>query len=458
MERWLETKAELTKDFPSLLSKIERRDGGKPYADNGDRIVDQIIFDELSKHTGVPPYDPYLVENLINATVKLLDRCLGYRTALYDIEGIACKQALDYKLFKDQLPFLKTIELAKHIKDQNDVLKTGNEDAAKSFAKDKAPLNQGFSQVATATANSSDKGAKGEGDRQTAVENKWTKAEEYQAALQARHSAKGHALNFAERFENIRVLLVQDVGIAYDKMRCIEEGANEIFRDAPVTIPKLPSPSADDYLGKMLYWIRSLIDELEKGLSAEFEFVHVVHLHTPRINHKRKTKQLIKDPVWNAAMVPAGSGLLTFDLKIANEFPSGFFSHLRLSGIGVAYSKDFIEGGQLSYNRLSAVVFPPPGAKFFSGSSAPRSPVILESVSTIDKDFASKLTSADSIQNIDPRGPWSILVSPNIGFCDSTARLIQAGPLVQQVTDIKLLLKIRAIASSAPRDWAGFDY
>ncbi|TPK53796.1 MULTISPECIES: hypothetical protein [unclassified Mesorhizobium] len=461
MDTWLETKARLTKKFPALLSSIETKQGGNKYADNGDRIVDQIIFDELSKRTVIPPYDPYLVENLINSSVKLLDRCANYRTALYDIEGTACKQALDYQLFNDQLPFLETIELAAYVRDQNEKLHDGNKTASTFFSGETGPLNKGFSAVASATADSSKIAFDGEALRQEAVKKKWEKAVAYQKELESRHSAKGHALNFGERFDNIRVLLIQDICMAYDKLRCIEVGAKEIFRSAPVVITALPPPSVDDYLGKMVYWIRALIDELEKGLAAEFEFVHVVHLRTPRTPHKGNAKQRITTSDWNRIMAPRGTGLLTFNLADDHpEFPSAFFSHLRLIGIGVAYSKDFIEGGRINYNRLSAIVFPPTGAEFFSVPGAPRAPIILETVSTIDKDFASRTDTPDSIQNIDPRGTWSILVSPNVGFCDNRPHLIQSetGTLTEQVTDIKLVLRLRAIASSAAEQWSGFDY
>jgi hypothetical protein len=126
--------------------------------------------------------------------------------------------------------------------------------------------------IATTSADSADKAVTGEQDRKKNVDTKWAAADQYQKALQDRYSTPGHALNYGERYLRLKDLIEQDVGIAFQKLRCLTNARNWLF-DLKL---KMDNPTEFGYLDYLIGLARTLIDQVERSTIEEIDFDHVV--------------------------------------------------------------------------------------------------------------------------------------------------------------------------------------
>jgi hypothetical protein len=201
----------------------------------GDVSVDSIVYDVTSKLLHVePPYDPYQIETLVSSASSLLDRCLTYRREMYDLEERAVRRALEYQLFNDQYDAQLNIELAASLEDQRELERDAQLAGSTAFKNATGDaLAPGFAAITDGSAQSSQKAVEAEKARKAWVNKKWEKLKDFQIALQGRHNTPGHSLNYGERFNRTRAFLEQDIAAAYQKAKCIELAAYEIFAAHP---------------------------------------------------------------------------------------------------------------------------------------------------------------------------------------------------------------------------------
>jgi len=407
---------------------------------------DLVVFnrtDDLLKHT-LPPFDPYQVESLISSASTLLDRCLAYRREFYDLEEQAVRRALEYKLFLDQREPLEAIELAAYVEEQRRLEQQGQHNGAIKFGYDRlSDLSKGFAAVTEGSATSSAKAIEGEQDRKKNVRKKWAALDEYQTALQARHSTPGHPLNYRERLDRTRAFLEQDIGIAYQKIRCIQPAVNKIFGLSS----SLKPPFEVGYLDYLVIFLRDVIEQVEVATVEEVDFEHVVSLHQPRAlkPDSSSQSQLVPSGPWNAAF---GAGYLSFSLD--KEFPQAV-KRLRIRAIGVSMLSESPADENNRLRSSTAIIFPPSVDDLLSpGNASARPPVLIEKICQYDP-AATRLAALQAVNNIDPRvDKWQLQLSTNLMFPDGNSH----GRSVNQIKEIKLHLKLSAILDKAPASWS----
>jgi hypothetical protein len=324
----------------------------------GDVSVDTIVHKVTSDFLSVePPYDPYQIELLVSSASSLLDRCLTYRREMYDLEERAVRRALEYQLFNDQYEAQLNIELAPRIQTQRTLERDGQRAGYSAFKNANSDvLAAGFAAITDGGAKSSNEAIASEMERKQNVRTKWQKLKDFQETLQARHNTPGHSLNYGERYNRTRAFLEQDIAVAYQKTRCIELAAHEIFGIERSSL-KLDEPSEFGYLDTLVTFLRTAIEELQNATKEEIDFEHIIPLHFGRAKSGRNS--VVDDAPWNAALgnPGGGNGRLSFSLK--NEFPNAV-SRLRVRGIGlsVLWLPD-IPDSQSRLRAISAVIFPP---------------------------------------------------------------------------------------------------
>jgi hypothetical protein len=439
--KWRDAKANVVHLFKEWLDVF-----------TGDALVDKIIYDRVTVLQGESPkYDPYQIEALLSSASALLDRCLAYRREMYDLEEKAVNRALEYKLFLDQYDALLSIELADKVESQRIKELAGQQAAAAKFGavRDQGQgLASGFEEIAKASALSSQEAIDLEKERKVNVHTKWESLKNHQLALQERHSVPGHALNYGDRFKRLRGYLEQDIGIAYQKIRCIEVAARELFG----INNQLDKPCSFGYLDTLVVYVREIIRVVELATLDEVEFEHVVSIRSPRLIQTGVYRHF-DDPSFGSIM-NTGDGLFSVDLR--GEFPAGII-HMRLQGIGVSINCDLAGSPMTRLRTASVVVFPPPVKDLFTGDprGATRSPVVFERVGPMEPGVVSYNTSP-SIINIDPRREnWDIQVGISMLFPDDAAVTHRRN--ATNILDIKLHLKLLVMMDKDRRSWSNFS-
>ena len=433
---WIKAKRNLLADFP-WLKAFEK-----------DIIVDEIVFETTKALWEEPPkYDAYQIESLASSISALLDRCLTYRRDMYALEELAAKRSLEYMLFTKQKDAQKAIELADYIQQQRKDEADGQNKAADKFADQKqAPLASGFEAVSRTIAASSTAAAAAEEDRKDNVNKKWIAAEEYQEALQARHSTPGHALNYGERLDRLTNFLKQDVGFAFQKLRCLSKACNLLF-DLKMELEK---PTEFGYLDYLVTFTRDLINQVEVATVEEIEFDHIVYLRQPRVNKPdgSTTAPYFTPQAWTDNFKT--NKLFVFNLN--TEFPTAI-KKLRIRAIGLSFSTTAPENVARKLWSMSAVVFPPDAVDVFdAGSTKARPPVIFEGSGMTEPNF-NRMVQSPAVANIDPRGKdWHLQLSTNVQYPDA-----EIHPRDENIVrDVKIHLRLAALVDKTPGNWSGF--
>ncbi|TCA92173.1 hypothetical protein E0H65_22550 [Rhizobium leguminosarum bv. viciae] len=412
-----------------------------------DVLVDRIVFAATDKLLTIEsPYDHFQIESLVSSVSSLLDRCLVYRREMYDLEEQAVRRALEYELFANQLKAQFDIETAPRIEAQRRLEKSGHEAASQEFKKDPMlALNFGFASISDASAKSSQEAVDAEIERKASVKIKWDALALYQSALQDRHRTPGHALNFRERYDRLRRFLEQDVGVAYQKLKKLSEGATRIF----ALTSNLERPFEFGYLDYLVSYTRQLSEALEIETIKEVDFEHVISLAFPQTlkANGSQIQRHFEPNAWIVALNPqTGSGNLKFSL-IASEFPA-FARRLRIRAIGLSLVLDSPEVPIVRFRSGSAVIFPP------QVDQQRRPPIVIEKIGLYDPNSNTRLFTGTSANNLDPRGSWEVQVSTNMMWADAGAH----GRSHANIRDIKFHLRLSATLDPEPISWAALSW
>jgi hypothetical protein len=418
-----------------------------------DVSVDLIVYNTTNNLRAITPsYDPYQIESLISSVSTILDRCLVYRREMYDLEEQAVRRALEYQLFLDQYNAQLNIELAPRIETQRSIESQGQQQAYNNFSTESPPsgLSTGFASIAQASSRSAQEAVTGEQERKQNVQTKWEALKTFQNRLQHRHQTPGNPLNYCERYNRTKAFLVQDIGTAYQKIKCITVGIKKLFDlDFP-----LEDPFEYGYLDYLVSYIRkNVIENVEIATLNEVDFEHVVSIKQKRVLNPNGANiyQLVPNPVYDAAIAPSGNGLLSFSL--ANEFPAAV-QRLRLKAVGVSIISENATDLGNRMRSVAVALFPPQTENLFlPGNFITRSPIIIEKVGIFDPNVT-KLVSGSSFNNIDPRGDWKIQVSSNLIFPDINPH----GRNPINVQEIKLHLKLTSILAHDTSAWSDLSW
>lgn len=423
----------------------------QPFA--ADLPVDSLIFNTTSSLSGVqPPYDPYQIEALAASVSTTLDRCLTYRQNMYALDEKATQRALEYDLFQNQLDAQKAIELAASLGQKWNNEKTGQASAAKTFSSDTdsstSNISKGFAALAKISSSSASILAAGEQTRQQNVNAKWAAAVDYQTSLQARHSAPGNALNYVERYQRIAGMLQQDIGVCYQKLRCLSNACNTLFG---LNVPLEP-PMQVGYLDYLVTYTRNLLNQVEIATVNEVNFNHVVYLRQSRSLTSTNTSNTprVSSSIWDTTL--AGTRLFTFNLK-DNEFSTAI-TRLRMQSIGLSMTmgNPAPQDPTATLKFASAILFPPQVPDLFSpGGLNRRPPIIIEGIG-MTSPSGPIMISSPAIRNIDPRGEWRLQVSSNFYQPDPTRSEAPS----TELKDVKIHMSLTALMSSDSNDWQDF--
>ncbi len=240
----------------------------------------------------------------------------------------------------------------------------------------------------------------------------------------------------------------QDIGIAYQKIKCIAVAAKKIF-DINVD---LDPPTEYGYLDYLVTFVRKIIDKAELNTLEELDFDHMVSLHIPKTSNGIAGNPLIGPELATIVVPASGKGLLTFTLD--KEFPPGV-KRLRMKAIGLSYVSDAPADTAARLRVTSAVIFPPRADNLFSpGSYRDRSPIVIERVSEFDPSLI-RFQGADAVGNIDPRnGQWQIQLSSSMFFSDSANHYRQFANII----DVRLHLRLSAILDKSVAAWSDFSW
>jgi len=198
-----------------------------------------------------PQYDPYQVEDHLEEISRLLDNCLAYRREIYELQGMATKTALEYELFSKQFDSLKKLDRADGIRKQLDAQRPHDSDATTAFA------DAGFKAMARATLAGLNSQMDWETARMGFVDTKWQMLDQYQRALNARHSEPGNALNYVERFDRVLAFYKDDITQAYVLSRAASAGLGLLSEIKA----ELPPIEGVQYLDKLIQWNRAAIKQ-----------------------------------------------------------------------------------------------------------------------------------------------------------------------------------------------------
>jgi len=430
LKRWTEKKADLIALGYDWL----------PVLPAGAITLDEVIAAAaLTAGKAVNQYDPYRVEQLLGDVSRLLDRIFSYRKEGYDLDISATTWALDYQLFRDQLNDQIALEQVAYVGEQQEIERDAQQKAAAAFAQANDPLAPGFKEAAIGKSGSSDAVVTGETDRRARIQAKWDRLSLHQDDLQARHTMPGGSLNFGDRLTRLEKLLSEDVIECYQKAAAANLGLSAVYG---INEP-LPAPNDVDFLDYLLSWTRNVLRELEIDQQDDVDFDHIIPLTGPASDGTR----LISQPAYSGAIQIGGAGTLNVDL-------TNYFDALygRLWVRGVALSLGLADQGD-PYQRLyrvSGQVFPPPtpdlsDPKKFSA----RPPAILSGIFLDDPSAEVKPYKGPNINNLDPRGVWTIIINQNFGAADNVGH--PRDPKI--LTDIKLHLLLTGRPNKVPTSW-----
>jgi hypothetical protein len=432
-QRWTEKKADLRKKGYDWL----------PVLLDGAITLDVVINSAAeSAETSLNPYDPYRVEQLLGDMSRLLDRIFSYRKEGYDLDIAATTWALDYQLFKDQLADQIALEQLAYIGEQKRIERDAQKRAADAFGGATDPLASGFMESTLGNSNSNDAAVAGEKDRRDGVQRKWDRLSTHQDDLQARHSMPGGSLNFGDRLSRLQKLLSEDVIECYQKAIAANLGLKAVYN---INEP-LPTPDVLSFLDDLLSWTRKVLKQLEIDQQGDIDFQHIIPLTDPAWDGSR----LISSGVYTAAM--AGSGVLTVDLT--NYFDA-LFGKLWVRGVALSLGVDNPGDVYRRVFRATGEVFPPPTKDLFDPrNDAARSPVILSAIGLDDPGMAVSMYRGPNINNLNPRGVWTIIINKSFSAGDQKQHPREAN----SITDIRLHLQLTGRPDKSVPNWHALKF
>ena len=414
--------------------------------------IDELIYRtvESIEHTQ-PRNNAFLVQDNLNAASRSLERILSLRTAANNLEDKAVRQAIDYEQFETGADDLEELEKEGWKQTQKLAEKAGYEVSATTFSESSSDLAQGFRATMSANVNSLEAGIRGDDVRVELVSQKWQRIRERHKLLLERHQQPGHALNYEERCGRIRALIEIEVPIAFASAKAAGAGLSHVYglSDSLQSFPKLDDDS-ESFLDRLVYWTREQQEELSLINQYESVFEHTISVAGPMVDSQR----LVTETEFSTAMDSDGS----ISVNLRDYFPSEL-NRLRVIGVEVTLDHNHspLVNNMIAHDHLysRAIVIPPPQINPYDTSQESYiqpTPVISNNITTTTPNARIEFISTPTLENIDPKGEWTVKICDYVGYVDRTDRRRSA----QIAIDIKLHLLLAATPERSKSSWGVF--
>lgn len=410
-----------------------------------------VVSRELATTAGDPhagdeyDYEPLLVHQHTTSVSQLLDRVLAFRREARDLEILAVKVAMDYRLFDITSRIDEELELSRlgvGVRERSIVTQR---QAAAAFGREK-PLEAGFEAVhlgrSEEIALELDLAAK----QRDLIRSRFDAQRAYQLVYREKHAQPGNAHNYAERASRLTKLFLQDLREAYAKSKVISIGIRTIWGgDFPV-----PDPRSAAFIDELVDWNRDVVRFLEYLTQHEYQLNIVVPLVQP---WGQNASALIKKKDFEEAISRADDKnpiALSFEL----QEDSFLGKNVRLLSVGlsfgnaldlVAQSGNDRNATRDNYARLRALVTVP--EQRYAGIEARRPQTFcLGSVGLFGGSAPLDAFTGPSVRYASPFGRWAVEVYPLAVYKDASFQLatlgMDSGAALQ---DLKLHLSVVVI-------------
>lgn len=370
------------------------------------------------------PYLPNQVERLLDDVGGQIDRALRYRDTIYSYQERAVTASMELAAAGKAAIHLEQIQRAAWLGAQYTAAKAVEENIA-AFG-DEQPKDGGgakgagnkptdgegaiglddkFAQLTVTRARASIAVAEavlsGDADRRALVDQYWKDEQTRRQLLADRYTTPSGSLNFKEKSDQYIALLKNDFGKIYNKCRAIRTGISDIYGvNVPDPVAPPEKDSTNDMLTQLTLWQRNCIESINQLRLDETEFEHTISLR----NRPDADNPFFTKAAYENVLGPGGDLTLALDLR--NHFPTAL-ERLRVTAVGITITSDHTgknaEGEADRASYLKVAVFPPTSAE-----NVNRRPLLFDGVSSFSGLGYSRMRSGPQIENIDPKGVWTI--------------------------------------------------
>ena len=432
-----------------LKTKRELIDSGFDWLEAFDETIDEFSYNLLKTEFGEEsPHDYFLVEGNLAELSKSLDKVLSYRRASNNLEEKAVRQALEYKLFKQNYDTVQKLETRDWNTKLAEVEVSSATEMVEQFNDIDHPLAKGFAVSANANRTANETFLKSELARNELVKSKWENVDLYSHSLQSRHDQSGHALNYRQRSQRLKELLKQELISAFRFAKAASFGLRVAYGYSKKE-SELPALKLNGYIDELVYWAGEKVRQINLIKEKEVVFEHVIFTRTTK---KSDGKFIYDSATFNAQRA---KGVFEFDLT--DYFPQELLNGgLRVVGVDVGLRlSDIVKTPQHKYFFTSALVFPPDQPDLNSsshGAKLGRAPAILERVSMLDGNTPASFYSGNNIRNIKPHsGTWTVKIPKNMEYWYP-----KQYPANSFITDVALVLLLACTPETNPSKFDAF--
>jgi hypothetical protein len=241
--------------------------------------------------------------------------------------------------------------------------------------------------------------------------------------------------------------MIEDVKECFQKSLAVQLGLKAVY--GIVVQPPLPMQGTPGFLDNWLIWARAAIRRLEIDQQDDVEFEQIIPLRSPFADGTTTMKTDYEGPM----LYPSGNGVLSVDLT---EYFDDLLGKLWVRGVGLTTTLADSSGPTRDY-RVSAQVFPPAPPDLFSVNQklAPRAPAIIFNVFANASEDAGRIYRGANVNNMDPRGTWTIVVNKSFFQCWETDKHpIVSHPMnPNYIRDIQLHLALTGRPNKSATAW-----
>lgn len=383
------------------------------------KSIEEQVFELVADRVkGKGPYDPRSFDVYLHDLAALADRCVQYRREAMELEVLAVRAAIDYKLFRLNTPLDRALE-------QNQLAQSVLNLQISKYREgaDRASPNPLAIELAIKSDIAREELA-GSEERKSLLEEKRAILIDYQEEYQKRHETPGNAHNYAERLSRVVDLLSEDAVELFFKLQAIRDG---ILGLLGVALPEVPAFSPVNNIHNLVVFSKRCIREVEVASNQFVEFNVVIPL-----SQLQEDGQSILDHDALMHSIHNGPNPRRAHFDLSERF-SGF-DFVRTIAVGMSFSTS---GGNY---LIRATLVAPLQAPFIGRGD--RQVIGLGAIGPLGGLFPVQMESSQSARNFDPRGRWDIAVERyGIGGADALPidqPILAAWP----VQDIQLHLRV----------------
>ncbi len=424
-------------------------------------------------------YEPQLYDGLLRSAAALLDRCLRYRLEMAQFEVSGVTAGIGYLTYLKVRPLQRNFIVASNSANLAHIEKVASEHARDKYA-EVFGLDRIFERYQLLAKQIELSGSAAEASLAEEKNNLITNLLERQFNIQSdaqlavftRMFQAGSANNFAERYEQMRIMLADDLADAYCRIYSVAKGVQSTLGLSEITIATNQPVSSDiplftdanavaawaskimtsggsstkepDLLDALVLWTRAVMRALDTLAQFESEFTVSIPLTQARSSG---VQPIVSSAAIATAFTGANpTGVITFNLPSSALPIKATVADVRVLGIGLSaeHSKD--DASPLQYTtsfpasaggaahptaseisaaqvfeqprlaRLNATVSTPP--QTLQGIGTYNRPIIFLPNVRIQGgsggDFEPIMSYEPGCRGLNPFGSWVITFDPNM--------------------------------------------